>query len=111
MVSQVVLLESNTLGAPDEKLGAILIGNCLRLLGQRQDLPEYIVLLNGGVLLATKGAETLEHLQALEQKGVKIVSCRTCVDYFDIEKDIAVGVIDGMVAILEILSTHNVITI
>lgn len=111
VVSQVILLESNTLGAPDEKLGAILMSNCLRLLGQRQDLPEYIILLNAGVLLATEGAETLEHLQALDRQGVKIVSCRTCVDYFDIEKDIAVGVIDGMVAILEILATRNVVTI
>ena len=48
-------MESNTLGAPDDKLGAILMSNCLRLLGQRQDLPEFIILLNGGVLLATKG--------------------------------------------------------
>ena len=47
----------------------------------------------------------------LERQGVKIVSCRTCVDYFDIEKDISVGVIDGMVPILEILATRNVMTV
>lgn len=110
-MNEVILINSDAMGAPDEKLGRILSGNFLRLLGERETLPEYIILLNGGLRLATRGSDTLEHLQYLEQRGVKIVICRTCVDYFDIESEIAVGQIDGMVRIIDILSSYNVLTV
>ena len=111
MVNEVVLVTSDTLGSPDDKLGAILISSFLRLLGQREEVPKYVILLNAGVKLAVKGAETVEHLNVLEQRGVTIISCMTCVDYFDLEAEIAVGIIDGMVRIQNELTTHSVLTI
>ena len=111
MGPEVLLLESDVLGYPDAKLGAILIGNYLRLLGERQNLPNYIILLNGGVRLATAGSSALEHLRKLEERGVEIISCSTCVDYFGIEPEIAVGKIDGMKRIQDILEKHRVLTV
>ena len=108
---QAILIQNDMMGGPDETLGRILMGNFVRLLSQREGLPAYIVLINGGLRLAVKGAEALEHLQRLQQLGVKIVISRTCVDYFDIEKDIAIGEIDGMVRIMDILSSHAVVTV
>lgn len=111
MTNEVVLITGDTLGSPDEKLGAILMSSFLRLLGQRETMPEFIILLNAGIKLATKGAETVEFLEILEEKGVKIISCRTCVEYFDLEAETAVGMIDGMVRIQNELMTHPVLTI
>ena len=108
---EVILLESDTLGEPDAKLGAILISNYLRLLGERDKLPKFIVLLNGGVRLATKASAVLEHLIKLEERGVKVISCLTCVEYFGIEHEIAVGKIDGMKSIQGILEEHSVLTV
>jgi selenium metabolism protein YedF len=108
---EVILLESDTLGAPDTKLGAILISNYLRLLSERENLPEFIILLNGGVRLATKASEALEYLKRLEERGVAIISCLTCAEYFGIESDIAVGKIEGMKSIQDILEAHTVLTV
>ena len=111
MVSNAVLIGSDTLGSPDAKLGAILISSFLRLLGQRDEVPKYIILVNGGVKLAVKGAEAQEFLKVLEDRGTRIISCRTCVEYFGVEANIGVGEIDGMVRIQDVLTTHQVLTI
>lgn len=108
---EAILIESDTLGSPDEKLGAILMSNYLRLLGERDYLPKYIVLLNAGVKLATTGSAVLEHLKKLEERGVAIISCLTCVEYFGIESETAAGRIDGMKSILDILESHQVLTV
>lgn len=110
-MDQAILIQSDIMGGPDETLGRILMVNFVRLLGQRESLPAYVVLINGGLRLAIRGAEALEHLQRLQQRGVRIVICKTCVDYFDVEKDLAAGEIDGMVRIIDILSSHNVLTL
>ncbi|MGB9619830.1 MAG: transcriptional regulator [Armatimonadota bacterium] len=111
MSGKLILIESDILGGPDRDLGRILMEVFLRNLGNRSDLPACIVLVNGGVHLATLSSPVLDHLKKLEQLGVKIVSCRTCVEFFDIEQNIGVGVVDGMVGILELLASHEVLTI
>ena len=111
MVSEVVLVGGEGMGSPDAKLGRLLLGNFLRLLGDRESVPEYVVLWNGGVKTATADAETLGSLKRIEERGVKVVLCRTCVEYFGVADEIAVGEIDGMARILEILSSHRVLTV
>ncbi len=106
-----MLIESDTVGGPDRDLGRLLREILLRNLGNRSDLPAYIVLMNAGVQLATATSPVLDHLKKLEADGVKIVSCRTCVKYFGLEDKVAVGQVDGMVGILELLATHEVITV
>jgi len=111
MVNEVVLIGSDMLGSRDEKLGKLLMSSFLRLLGQRDNLPLYIILWNQGVELADKSAETLEFLQALESRGVRIISCRTCVEYFGLQERIGVGEIDGMARIQDVLANHQVLTV
>ena len=111
MVNEVVLIGSDTLGSPDEKLGRILMSSFLRLLGQREDLPGFVILWNGGVKLAARDTETVESIKALEDAGVEVILCKTCVEYFDLGDSLGAGEIDGMVRIQEILSGHNVLTV
>lgn len=111
MVNEVVLIGSDTLGSPEEKLGQILMSSFLRLLGQRDEMPKFIVLWNGGVKLAARDTETVEFIEALEDQGVKVILCRTCVEYFGLEEGLGAGEIDGMVRIQEILSNHHVLTV
>jgi intracellular sulfur oxidation DsrE/DsrF family protein len=87
------------------------MSNFLRLLGQREELPEFIILWNGGVKLAARDTETVDYVKALEDKGVKVILCRTCVEYFGLEDGLGTGEIDGMVRIQEILADHNVLTV
>ncbi|MCE5197615.1 MAG: DsrE family protein [Armatimonadota bacterium] len=110
-MNEAILVTGDAIGSPDEKLGGILLSNFLRLLGNREQLPKYIILLNAGVKSAARDSENLDFLKKLEERGVDIISCQTCVDYFGIEDQIAAGRIDGMVNIEEILLTHNSLTI
>lgn len=111
MVTEAVLIGSDVLGSPDRDLGRVLMGNFVRLLGEREELPKYIVLWNAGVKLAVEGSDDLGYMKRLEERGVKIVSCRTCLEYFQLEGKVAVGEIVGMVQIQDILTTHQVLTV
>lgn len=111
MTQQAILINNDVLGSPDRELGAVLMEAFLRNLGNREELPACIVLYNAAVMLAVEGSPVVEHLRKLTERGVKVVSCRTCVDYFGIESKIGTGVIEGMVSIIELLSTHRVLTV
>ena len=111
MTSEVVLIGSDMLGAPDPQLGGVLMGNFLRLMGDRDELPSYIILWNGGVRLAAVDSAHLDHLKRLQQRGVSIILCRTCVEYFGLDDKVDAGEIDGMVRIQDILFSHKVLTV
>ncbi|HUV03960.1 MAG TPA: hypothetical protein VMX94_02505 [Armatimonadota bacterium] len=107
----VILIGNAGLGAGDSKLGGLILANFLRLLGEREEKPEYIVLWNEAVKIAAEGSNWVNHLKRLEDQGVKVVSCLTCVEYFGLEGRIAAGEIKGMAQIQEILFEKRVLTV
>lgn len=111
MAADLVLIKSDTLGDADRDLGSVLMEVFLRNLVSREKLPGCMVLLNAGVKLATQGSPVLDHLKLLEERGVEIVCCRTCLEYFQLMDKVAVGKVDGMKGILERLTTHEVLSL
>ncbi len=111
MKHEVVIVGSDRLGSGDDDLGRLLMGNFFRIMGDREDLPAYIILWNNGVKCAVIDSDTLDFLKNLEDRGVQIISCRTCVEYFELEDKIAVGKVEGFVRILDIISNHTVLTV
>ena len=111
MTSEVILIGSDQLGSGDPKLGKILLGNFLKILCDRDSLPRFIILWNSGVKTATILSDNLDYLMRLQERGVAIISCRTCVEFFEIEGKIAVGEVVGLIRILDILSAHTVLTV
>jgi len=107
----VILIGDAGLGSGDPQLGGLILANFLRLLGEREAKPEYIVLWNEGVRIAVEGSNWINHLKRLDEQGVKIVSCRTCVEYFGLEGQIAVGEIGTMMQIQDILFSKRVLTV
>ena len=43
----------------------------------------------------------LERLGALEERGVHLIVCSTCLNYFELTEKVKVGIIGGMGDILE----------
>lgn len=111
MTQSIVLIGSTGLGAGDEELGGLLLANFLRILGDRPEKPEHIVLWNAGVKIAVEGSIWIEHLKKLEAAGVRIISCRTCIEYFGLEGTITIGEIGNMAQIQELLLTNPVLTV
>ena len=107
----VILIGQAGLGSGDPQLGGLILANFLRLLGEREEKPECIILWNVGVKIAVEGSNWINHLKRLEEQGVKIISCRTCVEYFGLEDQIAVGEIGTMMQIQDILLSKRVLAV
>ena len=108
----VVVLSEDIMGRGDEELGTILIKAFVNTLAENDPPPWRIVLFNRGVLLAVKGAETVEALVNLEKLGVDILVCGTCLDYFGLKEKAAVGTVSNMYDILTtMLEATNSVTI
>lgn len=101
----IVVLSSDEVGQEDSTLGKQLAKSFVSSLTEQDVLPEYILMFNSGVKLATKDADTLEDLQALEKMGVKIMECGICVNFFDIKEQLGVGSITNMFRITELMRT------
>lgn len=97
----VVLLATDKLGHGDDELGAKLMENFLATLTE-MDVWQ-IIMLNGGVQLATKEGKNLESLKKLAEQGVKINVCGTCLNHFDLVEAKKIGETTNMLDIVTTL--------
>lgn len=86
-------------GVGSDELGRILMKSFLYSLTELDVPPEHLLFYNSGIYLTTQGANTLEDLRTLEQKGTVIHSCGTCLDYYQLKEKLAIGSITNMYAI------------
>jgi selenium metabolism protein YedF len=94
-----VVIRSEFMGNGDDKLGALIMRAFINSIPQLDRLPSLIVLYNSGVKLAIQNVDTADTLIKLQQAGVSILLCGTCVDYFEIREQIAAGQISHMLTI------------
>lgn len=92
----------NGLGSGDEALGLQLITNYFRLLSEETEPPQFIVFYNGGVKLICKGSPVIEFAKTLEEKGVRMIACKTCLNHFDLMANLDVGIAGSMMDIIEL---------
>lgn len=97
----VVVISSDQMGSGDETLGKILMKGFVFALTQLDALPQTILFYNSGAFLTTEGSETLKDIRALEQAGVEILTCGTCMNHYGIQDKLAVGGVTNMYAIAE----------
>ncbi|MDY6852160.1 MAG: sulfurtransferase-like selenium metabolism protein YedF, partial [Thermodesulfobacteriota bacterium] len=100
----VVKISSRFMGSGPDELGRVLIKAFLKSLPEAACEPEAIVFYNSGVHLTCEGSEHLDALRALEDKGVQIISCGTCLDFLGIKDKLAVGLTSNMFEIIEVLT-------
>ncbi len=99
----VVYINSNLLGVGEEALGATLMRSFLHVLSEIESRPSTLIFINSGVRLTTEGSAVLEDLQSLSEKGVSILSCGTCLDYYGLKEKLKVGLISNMYDIAKTL--------
>ena len=100
------------LGQGDDQLGAILMKSFFVSLQELQPAPRAILLLNGGVHLAVEGSPVLAGLQELSRRGVNVLVCGTCLDFFQLKDKLAVGSVTNMYSILtELTGASRAITL
>ena len=101
--SVVELSQYYRLGRGEAELGDILIRGFLHTLNEVQPLPAILVFINSGVKLVAADSAVLDDLRALCDKGVEILACGTCVNYYALKDKVAVGQVSNMYSIAEAL--------
>ncbi len=108
----VVMVSKDYIGEGSEELGRILMKGYLYTLTEVAPLPRVLIFVNSGVKLACAGSESLENLRKLEEAGVEILSCGTCLDYFQLKSMLMVGGVGNMYSIVERLNqAKNTLTL
>ena len=95
-----VLITTETIGRGDDVLGGKLMGNFLATLPELGARLWRIVLINGGVKLASCPGPALDALKKMESEGVSVLVCGTCLAHFGLLEAKAVGDTSNMLDIV-----------
>lgn len=101
----VIVITSNKLGSGDNELGEVLMKSYTYALTEVSPVPKTIIFLNSGVKLTTEGSAVLDNIEKLQQAGVEIISCGTCLDFYGLKEKLMVGIVGNMYSIVE--KMHN----
>jgi intracellular sulfur oxidation DsrE/DsrF family protein len=108
----VVLITKEGMGTADGSLQRKLLDTYLRLLIENNSLPAVICFYTEGVKLVAEGSAFLERLSQIEKKGIRLIICSTCLEFFDLSDKVQVGIVGGMADILDAqIKANKVITL
>lgn len=97
----VVFIGSEYIGEGSEELGKNLIRMFFYTLTQGKDLPRSLLFMNGGVKLPTYDQQVIDHLKLLQEQGVEILVCGTCLNYYQITDELKIGIASNMYEITD----------
>jgi tRNA 2-thiouridine synthesizing protein A len=98
--STAVVFASDRMGDGDPELGAILMRAFCQTIVQ-VEAPQKLLFYNRGVLLTLDDSPVLHELKGLEEMGVGLLVCGTCLDFYKVRDRLAVGQVSNMFSILE----------
>jgi selenium metabolism protein YedF len=97
------------MGEGNDELGEVLMKGFLYALSQQDVLPSTILFYNGGARLTCGDSPSIEDLRSLEAQGVEILTCGTCLNYYQLTEKLAVGGVTNMYAIVEKLTQADLV--
>ena len=103
----VLVFTRNGLGEAPAELQQRLAGKFLSLIDNEATLPAKILFYTDGVKLACAGSPVIDQLRALQARGVEMIMCSTCLDYYGLTDRVAVGIVGGMPDIIEAMQLAN----
>ncbi|MCI9062562.1 MULTISPECIES: sulfurtransferase-like selenium metabolism protein YedF [Romboutsia] len=102
-----IFISSNKMGNGNDELGEILMKGFIYTLTESKPYPKSILLVNAGVKLSTENHDTIGNLKILEEAGVEILSCGTCLDYYGLKESLKVGSVTNMYTIVDIMKNSS----
>lgn len=92
----VMLIGSDIMGRGSEDLGRKLMTAFIQVLHEINPQPDTIIFINSGVKLVVEGSQVVEDLKELQNKGISLLACGTCIGFFELKEKVAVGQISNM---------------
>lgn len=102
-----IFINSDKMGTGNEELGEVLIKGYIYSLTESKPYPKSIVFVNSGIKLTTVNEATVENLIILQEAGVEILSCGTCLDYYGLKDNLKVGNVTNMYNIVELMNNSS----
>jgi selenium metabolism protein YedF len=100
----VILITNDAMGQGSKELGQVLIKSYLATLPDLPGILDYLIFVSAGVHLTCQGSTALDDLKALVAKGTRILSCGTCLNFFELGEP-EVGEVSNMQAISESMAS------
>lgn len=97
----VVVVASDRMGEGNDELGKVLMKGFIFAVTQLDTQPKTMLFYNGGATLTAEGSDSLNDLKLLEEQGVEIMTCGTCLDYYGLKEKLCVGSVTNMYSIVE----------
>jgi len=105
----IYVIASDSMGRGSDELGWALLQTYIQTIKDVTPLPQTIIFYNGGVKLVAAASGALEALQHLQAKGVEILACGACLDFFKLKSAIQVGQISNMHEIMSAMAGADTI--
>lgn len=102
-----VAISTDTMGKGEEKLGQALMKSFIYSMSESNPVPDVLIFYNYGIKFTTEGSEVLDDLKKLEDQGTQIMTCGTCLDYYEKKDKLKIGVVSNMYEIYEQLSNAD----
>ncbi len=103
MKSIVIAVPNNGMSSAEYELRQKLLSNFFNIAIKDSYLPHFMCFYGEGVKLLTKDSIIINELKEIENKGVKIISCKTCLGFYNLLDEIQVGSVGTMHDILDIM--------
>jgi len=100
-VKNLVFIGQHAMGRGDDELGLKLMRGFLRTWIDSDPKPWRMIFINAGVNLTTVDDEAVEAISLLQDHGVEILSCGTCLQFFGLEEQLRVGRVTTMYEVIE----------
>ena len=94
--SVLIQVNNDGMGVADAEFRQTLLRKYLLLLQENNHLPDAICFYTSGVKMVVEGSPVLDVLQSLEARGVRLIICKTCLEYFGLTDRVRVGIVGGM---------------
>lgn len=95
-----LMLVGQGMGQGDLALRQKLLRTYLTLLMDDGVFPQAVGFITEGVYLVTEGSPVLDLLRSLQERGVELIICQTCLKHYELAGKVQVGVVGGMGDIL-----------
>lgn len=96
-----VFVGKDHVGEGDGELGYNLMKMALYTLSESDDVPASLLFMNSGVKLVAGGEQqVVDNVSALAEKGTEVLVCGTCLDFYGVKDQLAVGEVSNMYDIL-----------
>lgn len=102
-----IFINSDKMGNGNDELGHVLMKGYIYTLTESKPYPKSILFVNSGIKLTTENEATIENLKILQEAGVEILSCGTCLDYYGLKDDLKVGTVTNMYTIVETMNNSS----